>query len=47
MNNEELKNESSENKIGKGSNPVVLLAIVIFLIIVIVIGSIIQTGSFW
>ena len=45
MNNEELKNIPQKEMKG-GSNPLVLVAILIFLIIVIVLGAIIRTGTF-
>jgi hypothetical protein len=48
MTNEELINEDiSKKEMGRGSNPLILLGIVIFLIIVIIIGSVVRTGSFW
>jgi hypothetical protein len=47
MNDEELKNvDMHEKEMVSGSNPVILLGIVIFLIIVIVIGVVIRTGTF-
>ena len=47
MDNEELKNEDMPQKEMKsGSNPLVLLGIIIFLIIVIILGAIVRTGSF-
>ena len=47
MNDEELKNiDMSQKETKKGSSPLVLVAILIFLIIVIVIGAIIRTGNF-
>ena len=47
MKDEELKNiEMHEKEIVSGSNPVILLGIVIFLIIVIVIGVMIRTSTF-
>ena len=42
----ELKDEISENKIASRSDPFVLVGIIIFLIIVIIIGVIVRTGSF-
>ena len=45
MNDEELKNmDIHQNEIKRGSNTLVLVAILIFLIIVIIIGAIIRTG---
>jgi hypothetical protein len=47
MNNTELKNEDIPQKEMKsGSNPLILVGIIIFLIIVIIIGVIVRTGSF-
>jgi len=46
MDNEELKNEDIPQKEMKsGSNPLILVGILIFLIIVIIIGAIVRTGS--
>ena len=46
MNNTELKNEYIPQKEMKsGSNPLILVGILIFLIIVIIIGAIVRTGS--
>jgi hypothetical protein len=46
MNNTELKNEDIPQKEMKsGSNPLILVGILIFLIIVIIIGAIVRTGS--
>jgi hypothetical protein len=48
MNDEELKNMDIQQKeIKSGSNTLVLIAILIFLIIVIVTGAIIRTGTFY
>ncbi len=47
MDDKELKNEDiSEEEIPRGSNPLILLGIIIFLIIVVVIGAVVRTGSF-
>jgi hypothetical protein len=46
MDNKELKNEDIPQKEMKsGSNPLILVGIFIFLIIVIIIGAIVRTGS--
>ncbi|MGB7968703.1 MAG: hypothetical protein WCF28_03895 [Methanobacterium sp.] len=46
MNNEELNNEDiPQNDEKSGSNPFILVGIIIFLIIVIIIGAIVRTGS--
>ena len=47
MYNEELNNEDiPQKKMESGSNPIILVGIIIFLIIVIIIGVIVRTGSF-
>ena len=47
MDNEEIKNGAMpQNEIKSGSNPVILIGILVFLIIVIILGAIIRTGSF-
>ena len=47
MNDEELKNmDIPQKEMKSGSNPLVLMAILIFLIIVIIIGAIIRTGTY-
>jgi hypothetical protein len=46
MDDKELKNiDMHEKEMVSGSNPISLLGIVIFLIIVIVIGVVVRTGT--
>lgn len=43
---QELKEKISENKMTNRSDPFIFVGIIIFLIIVIIIGVIVRTGSF-
>jgi len=47
MDEEEIKiGDTPQKKMKSGSNPFILLGIIIFLIIVIILGAIVRTGSF-